>query len=145
MKIKVSEASGKILDYLVAHCDGVVLEFNPMAYNRTIMTRQKSCDLGGGVEVWSPTTNWAQGGPIKEREKIATRFSDGTWYAMLSSDLGDGERAPWTKFTFNGVPFPTTTSRLCRFEGSSELIAAMRCYVASKLGQEAEVPDDLTI
>ncbi len=27
--------------------------------------------------------------------------------------------------------------------GSTPLIAAMRCYVASKLGEEVEVPDEL--
>lgn len=90
------------------------------------------------------STDWSQGGPILDREGIATRrHSNGTWYAMLSSDLGDGERAQWCQYTFKNAPIASGTSRQVRFEGPTPLIAAMRCHIASKLGYEVDVPEEL--
>lgn len=65
------------------------------------------------------STRWAQGGPIIEREGINLhRCNDEqTWFSVV----GD---------TTVHAPTP--------------LIAAMRCYVASRLGPEVDVPDDLT-
>ena len=62
------------------------------------------------------STDWSQGGPIIEREGIDT-YQSGVWVAEI-----DGKH---------------TT------EGPTPLIAAMRCYVASKLGDEVEVPAEL--
>ena len=69
---------------------------------------------------WYPSTDWAQGGPIIEREVICigSGMDASTWYA----NKGCGQHH--------------------RF-GPTPLIAAMRCYVASKLGAEVEVPDEL--
>jgi hypothetical protein len=58
------------------------------------------------------STDWAQGGPIIERELIAIH---GDWKATL----GEGT-----------------------YEGPTPLIAAMRCYVASKLGDEVDIPKE---
>jgi hypothetical protein len=66
--------------------------------------------------LWQPSTDWALAGPIIERE------------ISRIEDLGDTWEACGYGFTANG-PTP--------------LIAAMRCYVASKLGDEVEVPDEL--
>ena len=64
----------------------------------------------------SPSTNWAQGGPIIEREGIEFRAS-GTQASIV-----DGRT----------------------YYGPTHLIAAMRCYVASKLGDDVDVPKELT-
>jgi len=81
--------------------------------------------------VFSPSTRWSQGGPIIEREgiellcnvteRMAARFKSAhaDWFACLRSN------------------------RLEHHHGPTPLIAAMRCYVASKLGEEVEVPDEL--
>ena len=68
----------------------------------------------------APSTDWAQGGPIIEQAvaKIE-RFSDALWEA--------------TAFTKNAQDFVQS--------GPTPLIAAMRCYVASKLGDEVDVPE----
>ena len=70
---------------------------------------------------WLPDycTDWAAGGPIIEREKIDVWTHAGKEWAA-SVDKGRNE-----------------------FRGSTFLIAAMRCYVASKLGDEVEIPEAL--
>jgi len=71
-------------------------------------------------EDYEPSTKWALGGPIIEQAvaKIE-RFSDALWEA--------------TAFTKNAQDFVQS--------GPTPLIAAMRCYVASKLGDEVDVPE----
>jgi hypothetical protein len=128
MKIKTSELTGPALDWAVAKCENTDncwgrSAFKPYEYYRGI----------------NYSTDWAQGGPIIERESIAVRkHSSGTWYAMKSSDLGDSERAQWTKFHW----ITQSEQKGVRFEGHTPLVAAMRCYVASKLGDKVNVPEE---
>jgi len=73
---------------------------------------------------------WEHGGPIIERECICVhqRMGETAWWADYANPQvkpnGTGHR-----FLFKQAPTP--------------LIAAMRCYVASKLGDEVEVPEEL--
>jgi hypothetical protein len=71
----------------------------------------------------SPSTDWSQGGPIIEREGISiTKSAHPTGYWL--ADVGpDGAVKAGT--------------------GPTPLIAAMRCFVASKLGDEIEIPEKL--
>ena len=71
--------------------------------------------------VYSPTTDPARMWPIIERERISIRFWDNT-QAVHAYMPNSG--AEWS-------------------EGPTSLIAAARCYVASKLGEEVEVPEEL--
>jgi hypothetical protein len=64
--------------------------------------------------------DWSLGGPLVEQEKIATVYRAGEY---------------WLSYTFDGAEFEGT--------GPTPLIAAMRCYVASKLGEEIEIPEEL--
>ena len=67
----------------------------------------------------SYSTVWAQGGPIIEREKIEIFIRDEEWFAYSSRSTPED------------------------FHGPTPLIAAMRCFVASKLGDEVDVPEEL--
>lgn len=68
--------------------------------------------------LYSPSRDWGHGGPIIERERIDVYFErDLLW-------IGSPQR---------GI----------EYRGRTPLIAAMRCYVASKLGEVVEIPDDL--
>jgi hypothetical protein len=87
---------------------------------------------------------------IIEREGIALRrhAKTGNWYAMLSSDIGDGTIARWDEMTVRGgerygVESYAIRKRRQRFDGATPGIAAMRCYVASQFGAEVDVPDEL--
>ena len=79
--------------------------------------------MHGECEGYSPyeySTDWAQGGPIIEAWAIDVGTYRGAWRA--ARHVGS---AP----TYGYGPTP--------------LIAAMRCYVASKLGDEVEIPEEL--
>ena len=75
-------------------------------------------------ECYSPYSGWAKCGPIIEREKIDLSWDvelahkDGRWRAEIDV--------------------------MYESEGQTPLIAAMRCYVASKLGDDVTVPEELT-
>lgn len=115
MKIRVSEASRHVLDYMVAVCEGVDVRWNA-AYEQLLL-------VGYYYVVWQPHKNWVQGGPIIERERVA----------LLGLDEGEWEA--WVYFARGEV--------LCKTYGTTPLIAAMRCYCCSKLGDEVDVPDEL--
>lgn len=72
------------------------------------------------------STDWSQGGPIIEREEIALE-------PMTHDEHGDG----WLATRVEGPA-------VCMEFGQTMLIAAMRCFVASRLGDEIEVPNELT-
>lgn len=73
---------------------------------------------------YMPSSNWQMGGAIIEREMITVEcfYEESTWHA-------------WT-------PAPEQP-RDAHGYGETPLEAAMRCYVASKLGDEIEVPEEL--
>jgi hypothetical protein len=87
---------------------------------------------GHGVGVlddpwFMPSTNWSQSGPIIERERVQVRFiQECYWHFATPTDTwianydGGGE---WI--------------------GPTPLIAAMRCFVASRLGESVDVPSEL--
>jgi hypothetical protein len=75
-----------------------------------------------------PSTDWAQGGPIIEREgigllRVGDRLPHQQW------DAGETDELPDTLWAVVSGPTP--------------LIAAMRCYVASKLGDNIDIPEEL--
>lgn len=103
-QIKTSELQGAALDWAVAKCEGVI--------------KGDALDIGFILEGgYTPSTDWAQGGPIIERERINTWNEGYDWEASRF-----GEHIVW---------------------GNTPLIAAMRCYVASKLGDTVGIPKAL--
>ena len=74
-------------------------------------------DDGTVSDYWQPSELWEQGGPIIEREHIELEWSGQDWIAVIRADE--------------------------EFFGFTPLIAAMRCYVASKLGEEVEIPEEV--
>lgn len=118
-KIKTSELTGKALDYAVALCEGLSIGAALVS-----LTYQGESMSGP----FTPSTNWAQGGPIIEREMRNYGF-----------DLWAGANVQNGQFSATycrGVPDSY-------IYGPTPLIAAMRCYVASKLGGGVEIPDEL--
>jgi Protein of unknown function (DUF2591) len=131
MKIKTSELTGPALDWAVAQAEiHAWAVYDHAVYNdKTLPSRPseylRDNDYGAG---FTPSTDWAQGGPIIEREGILIqdRLDLTTWACQLARMK-----------ELNGV------KRYFAMKGATPLIAAMRCYVASKLGDEIEIPDSL--
>ena len=117
MKRKVSDLSGVALDWAVAKCDGYHATIKPTEIIYTHPTGEWHHNGN-----WKPSVSWVQGGPIIERERIS-----------VLADHPDVE-GPWLAEDDDGV--------IHEF-GQTPLVAAMRCFVASKIGDEVDVPDEL--
>lgn len=118
MKVKTSELDGLGLSWAVAYCEG----FSPFSDGISWII-----DAGG---TFSPIPNypsdWAQAGPIIERERVDVFYEKHTTGSWVGS-MARGNKVGWRYLQY----------------GSTPLIAAMRCYVASKMGDEVEIPNDL--
>jgi hypothetical protein len=120
MKVKTTELTGVELNYAVAIAEGERAELN---YGDVVTW--KTVAFNEYRFIWKPSTEWSQGGPIIQRENINVFMDDERWAAYASHSLpmnfygGDSE-----------------------YDIGSPLVAAMRCYVASKLGEEVDIPDE---
>jgi hypothetical protein len=111
--IKAAELTGVALDWAVAKCE-------------------EKTDKGVDDITWmpflvahfQPSTDWAQGGPIIEREEIEITIKP-------SNSKYNGQE-------IIAHIYPETAK-----SGKTYLEAAMRCYVASKFGAEIEIPNEL--
>lgn len=120
--MKTSELNDHVLNWAVAKCEGV--ESIGILYTAfgeaklQIKTGMAPCEYE--ERVFNYAYDWAQGGPIIAREGISLDYcgEDG-WFSIFDAAH--------------------------KAQGETPLIAAMRCYVASKLGDEIEVPEVLLI
>jgi hypothetical protein len=113
--INTQDLTGPALDWAVAKCKG---------HDPFINKPYDGCSYtdGGRGFVRRYSTDWSQAGPIIEREKIGIDFlvhgfRGPVWYARI----GGGD---------------------CMY-GPTPLIAAMRCFVAARLGPTVDVPQEL--
>lgn len=109
--VNVSELSGEALDWAVAKIA------NPEWWDNfpDEMSKPLALRMDDGRD-FSPSTDWAQGGPIMDRAPIG-----------ITLDKVRG----WCGDSFAGHTQ----------YGPTMLVAAMRCYVASNLGDVVEVPE----
>jgi hypothetical protein len=112
--MKTSELEGAALDWAVALIEHP--EWKEQGFLE-VFPHDLSFEDGAAHITYTPSTDWSQGGPIIEREKIAL---------YLNGDDGWTGEDGWKRAT-----------------GPTPLIAAMRCYVAMKLGDEVEIPVEL--
>lgn len=142
MKIKTSELTGPALDWAVAKCEG----FNPYAFTERDVGQKRPltrwCGINVGPsdhEVFAPSTDPAQAWPIIDREHIDIRFTftEGGYRTSTSVDAVHA-----TINLPNGATVFDPEKTVWEY-GPTPLIAAMRCFIASKLGDEVEIPDEL--
>lgn len=115
--MKTSELTGIALDQAVGSANGETL--NVGFQNLTYTPKGKRT-----LYNYSPSTKWAQGGPIIEREDIG----------IVCQQPGSVQRCAYRQ---------TDAGEVFYSYGPTPLIAAMRCYVASKLGDDVEIPTTL--
>lgn len=108
------------IDWAVAKREGLAVEYLNDGITRCLLQKPSGR--------YAPSTDWAQGGPIIEREAISI--------AKVGRSLGDAI-APHPECWCAHIDGAYATY------GQTPLIAAMRCYVASKLGDEVEILDEL--
>ena len=121
MKVKTAELNGLALDWVVAKIEKA---------HRVHLLPEDFADYRNEGR-YNFSENWAKGGPIIEREKIASDYfpdgghkDGGMWMAVNTREVEGGIEQ------IGG-------------EGKTLLIAAMRCYVALVLGDEVDVPEGL--
>jgi hypothetical protein len=120
MNIKTQDLTGPALDWAVAKCEGAGIEFDDP--HDPWLTRDGIADQP--LHSYTPSSDWSEGGPIIEREEIF----------LAKSILGG-----WT----GSIMTHDERVRCTMHGGLTPLIAAMRCFVASKLGEEVEIPEEL--
>jgi hypothetical protein len=115
--MKTNELVGAALDWAVAEAEGFF--------------DTKMASVRDGVtdvfyfESWAPSTDWSQAGLIIERERINISPRDGYWEALYLDNLFQEDGSDYFQM------------------GATPLVAAMRSYVASKLGNEVQLPEGL--
>ena len=115
---KVAELYGAELDYWVAKAEGHgcrVLDAESSPIGRAVVVAWPEFHGEGDREQFEPSSDWAAGGPIIERERIGSITLRDGWSAQVDGERLDRPRAA---------------------AGPTLLIAAMRAYVASKFGDE---------
>lgn len=125
MKIKTTALSGSYLDYAVAMAEGLnahhIIERDYGQSGVRILDVYCAINLTpAGHTVYSPSLDWSVAGPIIEREKISISWVPSNYLYIQGC---------WA-----------AQHKLSIAYGLTPLDAAMRCYVASKLGKEVEVP-----
>ena len=161
--MKTSELIGPALDWAVARSLGIEVSIKTVAEQAanlidcvfvdgsrpnkecvdlviTSITPRLYVQMGDGMfiqRIPSYSTDWSHGGPIIEREGIeVVRGND--LYFPKGNEKGDHYELLWLA-TLPLMDLPQGY----RFHGPTPLISAMRCFVASKLGDEVEIPNEL--
>lgn len=124
IRVPTKTLIGRALDYAVARGAGCRVEHNYPYAEDYIFYGWWQC----GPAYWQPlnsySTVWSLGGPLVAREKVSLEIKhDGWWVASMKfNHLDEAEFMQCA---------------------DSPLVAAMRCFVASKFGGEVEVPERL--
>jgi hypothetical protein len=133
MKIKTSALTGAALDWAVAQAEGRTVYQSKSG--RFMTANYGEFNHRHGTPWFIPSTDWELGGPIIEREKIELTKGNPLYFPE-GNENGDYYEVLWIATLIGRVS-------ISEEQGQTPLIAAMRCYVASKLGDEVEVPDEL--
>lgn len=160
MKIKTSELTGAALDWAVAKCEGALNTDMGTCRNCSHLAERGISD-GSEYHCWLGDLDWCDGGFHSDNpfgEGISVDYGVhqqcplkmGTNTEAYSTDWSQGgpiiEREAHNLFKHNGGTGWCCACNVPR-DGYialvTPLITAMRCYVASKMGDEIEVPEEL--
>ena len=121
--MKTADLTGAALDWAVWTVAGGAAAYPKTASGKAFLKLWQ----GNSAKYVHPSTDWAQGGPIIEREHLSIEAYSAPndegiacfWYA--SEDKFDAET----------------------WDAPTPLIAAMRCYCCAKLGEFTDIPEEL--
>jgi hypothetical protein len=134
--MKTSELTGAALDWAVAKAEGKTPKIQCTSFRDAFIYRvylgwSYEHSISGSIVEYRPSKDWAEGGPIIEREGIELQCNT----SALQAAAYKNANPDW----FACLKF----KRADHWHGTTPLIAAMRCYVASKLGDDIDVPKEL--
>jgi hypothetical protein len=131
MRHKVAELEGALLDAAVALAEGNAWRFEQVNGETLCCTQAGS----GAYTMWcgfEPSVAWSQGGRIIQREAIALQPDEPLISTEVQRAAGMAPVA-WTAWQWRDP-----NRRMMR--GATPLVAAMRLRVASKFGDEVDLP-----
>ena len=143
-KVRTQDLIGAALDWAVAKCEG--FEYTGKGGLNDFRSLRLYDRKDRAVLA---SVSWSQGGPIIERENITiiranSLYVDGksvpNWFAETDKWVGHNICTGYEGEYFDPCFMVDESGG---YYGPTPLIAAMRCYVANKLGSEVEVPDEL--
>ncbi|MDE9527949.1 phage protein NinX family protein [Xenorhabdus bovienii] len=114
MKIKTSELTGRALDWAVAKSIGLP----------AIVTPFGNLIIEGMEEDYTPSTDWSQCGELIEKHRVELDFNS------VSEE--------WSAYIFNFEELESVIE-----DGDTPQIAICRAVVATQLGDEVDIPDEL--
>lgn len=149
MKVETSTLIGTALDWAVAKCEGLNPNTDPEVRCKYVGYSGFAEANGFGYSIKHYSTDWAQGGPIIERENITliranSQYIKGKcvplWFAETDKWVGHNITTGYEGEYFDPC-FMIDEAGGCY--GSTPLIAAMRAFVTKKFGAEIEIPEEL--
>ena len=124
VEVKTAELVGPALDWAMAKAEGmtahVAIDGNIYASAACWIRNRRFC-APGASEIFKPSIDWAQGGPLRDKYKVDVTEGD---HAVSASIL-------------------TESCECMDASGPTALIAMCRAIVAAKLGDVAQVPAEL--
>ncbi len=143
VKRKAADLEGIELDWAVAKCEGY---FSTAGQKPAYWESKDGVEHflkmhqaeGHGVHWTHSSTDWSEAGAIIESESInLIKITDGPIKYIWAAKIECGQHAQ-SSHDFEEDFYYYTKDEVMR--GPTPLIAAMRCYVESKLGSEVEIP-----
>jgi hypothetical protein len=126
--VEIANLTGAALDFAVAKCEKLVIQVDgASAKCDPCIHSEKYQDL------FNPSENWLQGGPIVELEIDNYQRRSSSFYAHRH------KRHDIVGSHFNDYPSEPESSAY----GDTLLIASLRCYAIAKLGKTIEIPEIL--
>jgi hypothetical protein len=126
---KTSELEGPDLDAAVAYAMRIPHSRGLFVHGVERVTLPESPSLLH----WAPSTDWAQGGPLIEREGIQLSYD-------AAPSIEGGNPLPWFACIGDEVAYMRDAGWNAKGEGysSTPLVAAMRAFVQAKIGEEVD-------
>lgn len=115
--MKTRDLIGAQLDWAVAKCEGYECEFGDEVSGPWLVPQEGYLHDEKPLASFRPSTNWNLAGAIIEREGIG----------LMPSGTAYFERNGGTFYSYGPTP----------------LVAAMRCFCVSRLGDEINIPEEL--
>lgn len=128
MKVKTAELIGPALDWAVGVAEKLHIDLVRHTSDGQVRPVEVNPTTGKVLKLYRPSDNGNHSGPIIERECIELHAPPRLNAKLWAWSASKKDRSNATVATGSG-PTPLT--------------ATMRCYVAFKLGDEVEIPDEL--